>query len=89
MVLVVAVLVFGIYGLISEKSKLKNEVEKLGESVEKLERENRSLLADLEYFKNPENLVKELKSQFNYRADGENLIIVVPEATSSRKTLPY
>ena|SRR3989344_8345419 len=87
-VLIAAVLVFGVYGLMSEKSKLEGEVEKLSESAEKLQTENRSLLADLEYFKNPENLVKELKSQFNYHEAGEELIIVVPNATSSRKTSP-
>jgi len=37
------------------------------------------LLGDIEYFSNPKNLAKELKSKFNYKNPGEKLIIVVPE----------
>ena len=34
--------------------------------------------SDLNYYLNPENLEKELRSKFNYKKSGEKLIIVVP-----------
>lgn len=47
--------------------------EALAES-KKLGVENVQLKADLEYFGEPENLAKELKSKFDYKKPGETLI---------------
>lgn len=44
-----------------------------------LETENEQLTADIDYFSHPANLVKELKSKFNYKRVGERLIIVPNE----------
>lgn len=74
----------GGYGLMGEKRGLKNEVTELRGEFEALEKENRELVARIKYFENPENLLKEIKSQFNYREQGEGLIIIVPNATSTR-----
>lgn len=82
--LVFIVMVFGVYKLIVKNNALEKDIEKLGANLESLEKENHELLADIEYFKEPENLIKELKSQFNYREAGEKLIIVVPSTTPER-----
>ena len=87
-VLVAVFLVWGIYGLIAEKNGLQIEVKSLRENVQNLRSDNTSLLENIDYFKRPENLIKELKSQFNYKEVGEKLIIVVPGTTSTTSTAP-
>ncbi len=83
-VIVAILLGWGIYNLVVEKKNLEKEVDELNISLKTLKDENQSLVSIIEYFKNPENLLKELKSQFNYKETGEKLIIVVPGATSTQ-----
>ena len=68
----------GIYGLINEKNNLEKKAAGFRAEFEGLEKENKELSARIKYFENPENLLKEIKSQFNYREQGEGLIIIVP-----------
>ncbi len=68
----------------SERRSLSREVNELKSEFQALQEENQELTARIEYFKNPENLLKEIKSQFNYREQGEGLIIIVPNATATR-----
>lgn len=44
--------------------------------------ESADLKSEYEYFSNPENLNKELRSRFNYTLPGEKLLILVPKASS-------
>lgn len=81
--LLAIVLGLGIYSLVREKENLRKEVNNLSSSVTALKKENESLSASIEYFRTPENLLKELKSQFNYRQANEGLIIIVPKVTST------
>lgn len=81
----IIILGFGLFKLLREKSQLGSEVKKMRAEFESLATENQDLAARIEYFKNPANLVKEIKSQFNYREEGEKLIIVVPGATSTNE----
>lgn len=76
---------WGIYDLIIERQILKKDLVGLEANISVLEFENKSLLESIEYFKRPENLLKELKSQFNYRQTGEGLIIIVSTSTPVRK----
>lgn len=75
---IMVLLIVQIYNLNSKKAFLKTNLSKVNDQVENLEKENRNLQADLEYFTDPLNLAKELKSKFNYKRPGEKLIIVVP-----------
>ena len=75
---------WGIYNLVIEKQDLEKQVQELNVSLKTLADENQSLVSIIDYFRNPENLLKELKSQFNYKETGEKLIIVVPSGTSTR-----
>ncbi|MEK7464198.1 MAG: hypothetical protein AAB617_00250 [Patescibacteria group bacterium] len=82
--LVLSVLGWGLFNLIRDKNMLNAQLNDASKVLSDLETENKNLSAKIEYFKIPENLVKELKSQFNYHESGEKLIIVVPSATSTR-----
>lgn len=82
--IIVAVLGWGVYDLKQERSALQGDVDVLRERVEGLKNDNKRLASDIEYLKNPENLVKELKAQFNYRAPDEKLLIIVPNPTGTR-----
>jgi len=76
---------FGIYRLNLRNKRLKAEVNDLSAELKVIEDENQDLSSKIEFFKEPENLLKELKSQFNYRKEGEEMIIVVPSTSSSSK----
>lgn len=82
-VALVGLLGWGLRNLAAERHALQGELRELNGKLNRLETENQKLIADIEYFKNPDNLVKELKSKFNYREEDERLIIVVPSAGTS------
>lgn len=78
-ILMVGALAWGGYKLIRENQQLKIQAENLEKNLKNLQKDNLSLQAQINYFQNPENLLKLLKSQFNYREAGEKLIILVPK----------
>jgi hypothetical protein len=47
-----------------------------------------NLQSDVEYLANPLNLEKELRSRFNYKKQGETMIVIVPEQSSTATTSP-
>lgn len=67
------------YKLYLQKISLEKKLTKINSQLDKISEENKNLVADLEYFKRPENLAKELKSRFNYVNPGEKLLIIVPK----------
>lgn len=86
LVLVFVLLGWGMYNLVTAKTPLKKEIQTLQTPVNSLAEENKNLTALIEYFKRPENLLKEVKSQFNYHEVGEKLIIIVPGASTTLGT---
>ncbi|MDD4761470.1 MAG: septum formation initiator family protein [Candidatus Pacebacteria bacterium] len=62
-----------------EYKKYFSESEKLKADISVLEKKNKDLEKDIEYFNDPYNLEKELKSKFNYKKEGEKMIIIVPD----------
>ncbi|MFA6364820.1 MAG: septum formation initiator family protein [Candidatus Paceibacterota bacterium] len=85
--IVVAVLGYGIYGLMREKSAIEKEMEQLADSAQKLNAENAIYQAKIMQYKRPENLLKLSREQFNYKREGEKMIIVVPgNASTSSST---
>lgn len=74
------------YTLVRERSVAAKEAANLAEIANKLSDENAKLESDIEYYKRPENLLKASKAQFNYKANGEQMIIVVPDTTSTTAT---
>lgn len=74
---VVGVQLYNVYG---KSRKLNNQFSEVETKIESLNKENSKLLADIDYFQDPRNLIKEFKSKFNYKKLGEKLIIVVPKS---------
>ena len=72
-------LTYQLYGLYQRRAAVAEEFVKNQKQLDGLEEENKNLQADIGYFQNPQNLIKEFKSRFNYAGRGEKLIIVVPQ----------
>ncbi len=68
-----------VYKLYGQKARLSDKVEKLEKETAALFQENQEVAQNIEYYKNPENLAKELKSKFDYKRPGEELYIIVPK----------
>lgn len=81
----VALIGWGLYTLGGERRAAEESLHTVQSTVQKIHDENQSLTAEIEYLSRPENLLKESRSQFNYRQEGEKLVIIVPESTT---TLP-
>jgi hypothetical protein len=62
---------------------MKNEAEELSSQLSVSQNEKQNLLDEIDYLKNPDNLVNKLKEQTSYRKPDEKLIIVTSGATSS------
>ncbi|MDP2705620.1 MAG: septum formation initiator family protein [bacterium] len=77
--LIVLLLASGAYQLIKNTKDTREKALVLSEKAAALEKENSELNGQLKYLANPENLLKEVKSRFNYRREGEKLIIIVPK----------
>lgn len=69
---------FQFFRLYEQYAELRHAANKLSQSIADITVENRRLQADLEYFSNPSNLEKEVRTRFNYKSPGENMIIVIP-----------
>ncbi len=74
---------FGLYRLRAEGVALEENKAKLRAELGAIQEENAYLVSRREYLKNPENMLKELKSQRNYRRPDERLFIIVPESASA------
>ncbi|HEY4525490.1 MAG TPA: septum formation initiator family protein [Candidatus Paceibacterota bacterium] len=68
----------------SQIKLMQTDLDKLQADVNKSRAEQQSMAEDFEYYSDPVNLEKELRSRFNYRGKDEKMIIIVP--TSSIKT---
>ena len=73
----------GIYTLRQEEKVLGAEAEKLKAELHTLQDEQEEFASRIEYLAHPENLIKEIKSQFNYRTPDEKLILIVPDTTTT------
>jgi cell division protein FtsB len=67
-----------IYLITKEREELKAELSGLSSRLEALNEENGFLMSEINYFSNPENLEKELRSKLNYKSPGEEMMIIVP-----------
>jgi regulator of replication initiation timing len=70
-----------VYKVEKERRALSKEMTNLAKEVESLRIDNDNLADKLQYFSDPHNLEKELRSRFNYRLPTEKLIIIVPPKT--------
>ena len=78
LLVVLVALFWQLYQLYLQNKELRENFSALEDRVNGFNEENFRLQADLEYFSEPENLEKEIRSRFNYKKPGEKLIILVP-----------
>lgn len=79
------ILIIGLLGLASwgllnleiQNRRLEVKINNLETSASALGKENQSLQENIEYFSQADNLIKELKSLFNYRQPGEKMMIII------------
>lgn len=84
LVLIIGSLLWELYHLYLLNKSLGEDLAILEERVAAFTDESAVLQADLTYFAEPENLLKELRARFNYKKPGEKLIIVVsPEKSTT------
>ncbi|MBU4348204.1 septum formation initiator family protein [Patescibacteria group bacterium] len=76
--IIIIVLSWQFFNLYQQHSHLKESSDKLNSETTSLEKENQDIESDIEYFSNPENLEKELKSKTSYKKPGEKTIIIIP-----------
>ena len=72
------------YSFLKQSREVYEEYTRLTGQLKQAEAEYERLRAELEYYLRPENLEKELRARFNYRAPDEKLIIIVPTTSSPR-----
>ena len=81
-IIILMILLIGVgvqaYLISRERNSLQEGLADLNSRIDSLKLENESLLAEIKYFSNPENLGKELKSKFNYRSGDEKMMIIIP-----------
>jgi len=69
---------WGVLNLEKQNRHLEVKLNKLKTNSEAMGKENQTLKENIKYFSHFENLVKELKSLFNYRQPEEKLMIIIP-----------
>ena len=83
--LFVGIKVFSFWGEEQQLSNAFNDIENRLTSVKANEE---ILQSDVQYLANPLNLEKELRSRFNYKKQGEKMIIIVPQQSSTTSSTP-
>jgi cell division protein FtsB len=69
------------YRLVGQRSEINAEIADLQSKFEALKKDNEETERDIRYYEDPENRLKEARAQFNFKAPGENLLILVPALT--------
>lgn len=73
-----------IYSFWGEGNRVEKSFLEISERLEKTKLDEKKLQAELEYFANPDNVEKELRSRFNYRGADEKMIIIVPRESQNQ-----
>jgi cbb3-type cytochrome oxidase subunit 3 len=85
LIIFITILTYAFYNFKKNNSNLEKKYYLHLEEAEKIKKENQELKNKIEYLKIKENLLKELKKQYNYKESEENLIIIIPKnATNTR-----
>ena len=70
--------VMQLYRLQAERTKQTRELNDIVQQLGLISAENKRLEEEIQYYKNPANLEREARTQFDYASPGEKLIIIVP-----------
>ena len=82
-IVLVLFLGWGIFKLEKEKIEMQKKYLQLKATTDALVEENKRTKEQIEYYKNPENLLKASKERFNFKSEGEKMIIIVPQTSAS------
>ncbi|MEK7635608.1 MAG: septum formation initiator family protein [Patescibacteria group bacterium] len=76
LVVLLLALLTQIYFTFKERNQLKSKLQTLTAKAQILSEENSEIKSEIEYFKQPKNLEKELRSKLNYKKPGEKMFII-------------
>lgn len=84
-ILVIALVFLGtqIYKFSGRSASEQTDFSAMQAKLNQVKLDTLNLQSELDYYANPVNLAKELRARFNYKSPGENMIIIVPPASSS------
>lgn len=77
--LLVGLFVYETYQFSSIKNEAQKKFSELQMKLQSIVADNSKIQEDIRYYSNEANLLKEAKSQLNFRAPDEKMIIVVPK----------
>ena len=78
LVLVLGAIGYQLYRLNGQRLGLERQAAQQGQALDSLNAKQQQLESDLNYFANPLNRLKELKSTSDYKKPGEKLLKIVP-----------
>ena len=72
-----------VVSFVREEGRLGSQLADVQANLTKAQTQEAGLQEESQYLSNPLNLEKELRARFNYKKPGEQMIIIVPSASSS------
>lgn len=80
---VLLALTIGIFQKLYYRYEVKGELDKLNSEIAVLNEQKEGLSELLDYYKNKSNLEKEARIRLNLKKEGEKVVIILPQATST------
>jgi cell division protein FtsB len=79
-------LLFGIGQNFYYRFKVQKDLDKLNAEIANLSKQKEDLTKLVDYYKNQSNLEKEARVRLNLKKEGENVVIILPQATSTSES---
>ncbi len=76
-------LAVGIFQKLYYRYEIKGELDKLNSEIADLNKQKNDLNQLVDYYKNESNLEKEARVRLNLKKEGEKVVIILPQATST------
>lgn len=76
----------GIFQKLYYRYEIKGESDKLSAEIADLNKQKNDLNQLVDYYKNESNLEKEARVRLNLKKEGEKVVIILPQATSTNGT---
>lgn len=76
-------LVTGIFQKLYYRYEVKGELDRLNTEITDLNKQKNDLNQLVDYYKNESNLEKEARVRLNLKKEGEKVVIILPQATST------
>src|SRR3989344_5350396 len=80
-------LAVGIFQEIYYRYKVKGELDKLNAEITNLSEQKNGLNSLIDYYKNESNLEREARVRLNLKKEGEKVVIILPQATSTNEDI--